>query len=365
MADVGKLESTSSTIQDSTDESSNNRPISGDWNKHVRNYATPSKSPEDQIAKGGVLEIPPLSHLSKVTRHEALAKVADIPNWRELKSKTPLWPCDASPAVLYEFHTGNGSRVNLVVADLKSGSWQLHPAINEKLHPTSEKAEKDKVTAAINGGYFAPNGQSVSHVVIDGKVVANPSTYKGFPEKYRSQILNRAELRVLINEAGITEVDITPHNAPIPEGYKILHSLQAGPNLLKEGVFDEAALRREAFIRKDDKGNDLYVIRSSTPAARTAIGITEDGHALMVSVADKSHDKRSPGVTIKQLALLMDALGCTKALNLDGGASTTMFARTSKEGVCEITMKPGKPVNSKNPETWVKSILELRHVGEH
>lgn len=358
MADVGKLESTASASQETTPDT-NSRPISGDWGNYVRNYATAKPNTND-IAKGDVLEIPPLSHLAK---HETFSRKADIPNWRELKNQTPLWPCDESQAALYEFHTGNGSRVNLVVADLQSGSWQLRPAINEKLHPTSEKAEKDKVTAAINGGYFAPKGDSVSYVIIDSKVAADPGKYKGFPEQYRQQILNRAELRVLTDAAGKTEIDIAPHSAPVKEGLRILHSLQAGPNLLKDGTFDEKALNTEAFIRKDNNGKDLYVIRSSSPAARTAIGITEDGHALMVSVADKSHDGRSPGVTIKQLALLMKALGCNKALNLDGGASTTMFARTRKEGVCEITMKPGKDVNSKNPETWVKSILELRHVA--
>lgn len=42
----------------------------------------------------------------------------------------------------------------------------------------------------------------------------------------------------------------------------------------------------------------------------------------------------------------MKGLGCTEAINLDGGASTTMFAGTTT--VC-----------GKKPETRVKSILLL------
>lgn len=56
---------------------------------------------------------------------------------------------------------------------------------------------------------------------------------------------------------------------------------------------------------------------------RTALGVTEDEHLLLVTV-----DGRAPeaaGLTIRELAWVMQGLGCTSAMNLDGGGSTTMW----------------------------------------
>lgn len=56
---------------------------------------------------------------------------------------------------------------------------------------------------------------------------------------------------------------------------------------------------------------------------RTALGLTDDNHLLLVTV-----DGRAPqaaGMTIRELARVMRDLGSTSALNLDGGGSTTMW----------------------------------------
>ncbi len=55
--------------------------------------------------------------------------------------------------------------------------------------------------------------------------------------------------------------------------------------------------------------------------ARTAVGILENGHFLFV-VVDKTNF--FDGMTMLQLRNLMKDLGCTYAMNLDGGGSSTM-----------------------------------------
>ncbi len=58
---------------------------------------------------------------------------------------------------------------------------------------------------------------------------------------------------------------------------------------------------------------------------RTAVGVTEDGKLLLVTV-----DGRQPmsgGMTLYELAQLMKQLGATDAINLDGGGSTTLAIR--------------------------------------
>ena len=63
-------------------------------------------------------------------------------------------------------------------------------------------------------------------------------------------------------------------------------------------------------------------------AARTAIGVTNDG-SLILYTCDEAGN--SDGLTLAQLAERMLALGCRTALNLDGGGSSTLW--TAKEGV--------------------------------
>ena len=54
-------------------------------------------------------------------------------------------------------------------------------------------------------------------------------------------------------------------------------------------------------------------------AARVAVGYTRDGHLLLVRVLTP--------VTFGREAVVMQALGCQGAMNLDAGASTAMYYR--------------------------------------
>lgn len=58
-------------------------------------------------------------------------------------------------------------------------------------------------------------------------------------------------------------------------------------------------------------------------APRTALGITEDGHLLLVTVNGR-RPNISVGMTLQELGRLLIELGAVQAMNLDGGGSTTM-----------------------------------------
>lgn len=80
-------------------------------------------------------------------------------------------------------------------------------------------------------------------------------------------------------------------------------------------------------------GNQTIVWRSAnvgqvdSPAPRTAVGLTDDGKTLVILCVDGRLKQYSAGMTLKQLGEEMIKLGCTDALNLDGGGSTTMVGR--------------------------------------
>lgn len=59
---------------------------------------------------------------------------------------------------------------------------------------------------------------------------------------------------------------------------------------------------------------------------RTAVGVSRDGRTAYLVVVDGRQD-HSVGLTLYQLARLLAELGAWRAINLDGGGSSTMFVR--------------------------------------
>lgn len=85
-----------------------------------------------------------------------------------------------------------------------------------------------------------------------------------------------------------------------------------GPRLVRDG---QLAVNGEEELFRDD------VLRGRAP--RTAIGITEDGQLLLVTVNGRQPNI-SVGMTLAELGTLLMELGAVQAMNLDGGGSTTM-----------------------------------------
>jgi hypothetical protein len=300
-----------------------------------------------------------LSVVTPVTMH-ASGQPPEVPiRWQDLQSPQAIWP--GKGAIYYTFSTDRGARVHLVVVDVKSGKWLLKPFVNEPTTaPTSVAAALNSAGAGINAGFFnLSDGASASYVIIDGKEAANPKTNKALVENpklkpFLAQIFNRSELRILQDANGKTSFDVAAHEAPISAGQKLIHSVQAGPQLLPT-----LTAEKEAFVRTEADDKHIDSIGTTRGAARTAVGITDDGYALLATVADARQDPESSGVTLQQLADLLKRLGCVKAINFDGGASTTMFVRLMGNGSSN-GCPSGQVVCGKNPETRVKSVLLLQ-----
>jgi exopolysaccharide biosynthesis protein len=88
------------------------------------------------------------------------------------------------------------------------------------------------------------------------------------------------------------------------------HIISGGPYLVKDG---------NVFV--DSKEQKLSSISGKNP--RTAVGYTEDGRFIMVTVDGR--EGKSIGMTLYELANLMKELGCYNAMNLDGGGSSQMY----------------------------------------
>lgn len=245
-----------------------------------------------------------------------------------------------------------------------------------------------RAVAAVNGSYFGPGGEIIGLLKIDGEIISSPTiprtavgvrtdgrlifdqvSWQGHVEITGGQValsgVNRSrgdnELILYTGYYGPstgtnphgTEYVIGPNgvvlsigtgNAAIGAGNVVLsahgtaakalaglkagdivtvrqtlgpvwdgtvHALGAGPMLIKEGSI-------YLTTKTEEFGSDVAGGR----APRTAIGVTQDGQILLVVVDGRQ--LASGGLTLLEMAILMQELGAVDAMNLDGGGSSEM-----------------------------------------
>ncbi|OGI03703.1 MAG: hypothetical protein A2Y25_08175 [Candidatus Melainabacteria bacterium GWF2_37_15] len=194
----------------------------------------------------------------------------------------------------------------------------ISPYVSDSLETVESVAIKTGAIAAINAGFFDPlNTKTTSYIIKDGELAADPTLNPDLMnnptlQDYLPQILNRSEFRIM---DCFISLDIAQHNSMPPSQCNILHSIQAGPQLVPTLL-----LEQESFVVK----NDNKIIREAVSALhkrpRSAIGITLENHVLLVAVS-----KENP-MTLKELAEFMqDDLKVKQALALDGGGSTSLY----------------------------------------
>ena len=170
--------------------------------------------------------------------------------------------------------------------DRRQGA-RLQLAVPDRLTATSVQAQRAGALAAVNGGFFLPDGKPRGLRRLAGAQVAAPSA-----EPHAAVGWNEAGLRF-----GSSDADWTG----FPE------VIEAGPRLVEAGV----------VLRHGERQRTLR-------HPRTAFGERADGVLVLLTA-----DGRTPpaaGFTLEELGEVMLALGCRAAINLDGGGSTTLWA---------------------------------------
>ncbi len=80
---------------------------------------------------------------------------------------------------------------------------------------------------------------------------------------------------------------------------------------------------------------------ASTAAPRTAVGVKADGSVIFYTI-DGRQSGYSVGATIQAVAQRLAELGCTEAVLLDGGGSTTLVSTYPDYGTSSIVNKPSE-----------------------
>lgn len=159
------------------------------------------------------------------------------------------------------------------------------------------------VIAAVNGDFFTPEGAPLGPEVVRGEVL------KG----RRRPALAWRDGVGFIGTLGVVDALVTeaewPTGGPEPE----VDVIGGFPELLDDGA------------RVGDLGVGANASFAASRHPRTAVGLDPMGERLWLVVVDGRQGEYSTGMSLPELAGLLEGLGVTEALNLDGGGSSTMI----------------------------------------
>ncbi len=203
--------------------------------------------------------------------------------------------------------------------DTKKYGSKIKPFVTEKLTTPQKVYEDNCFDLVVNGGFYdVKNTKSVSYVIIDGVIVADPNLHTDLIESLKKEerldkVLSRTELRILENKRHKLKFDIAHHTDPIKKGWNIKHSLQAGPM-----IYPSMDLVNEGFVIYEDgmvKSQSADILKRRE---RTAVALK--GKYLYIVIFTKDHK-----VDAKELKdFIENNLKADKAMAFDGGISTAI-----------------------------------------
>lgn len=212
------------------------------------------------------------------------------------------------------------SDTTVYVADIQvSSSEYLKTALAQNTYgtnitdTTSSIASTNNAIFAINGDYYGANET--------GYVIKNGVLYRDTTRSsdYEDLVQYSDGTFGVISEEEQTAQELLDSG--------VINTFTFGPTLVKDGEI--------AVSTSDEVG------RAMSDNPRTAIGIIDENHYVII-VSDGRTDESS-GLTLYEMAELMQSYGVKLAYNLDGGGSSTMYFN-------------GKVVN--NPTTNGNTIQE-------
>jgi len=234
-------------------------------------------------------------------------------------------------------YSSNGPwTINVLSADLdRCTAAEAVASANGALQRTRTTAMLDSlerhehVLGGVNADFFdLKNGRPTNLLVIDGAMRTPPI----------------AQPVLAFDSAG------APHI-----GFFTLESGRLRPFQPLQAVGGRPVLVRDSAIAGEVDTFGSASFRARNP--RTAAGIARNGKQLILVAVD-GREYRNAGMTLRELAELILALGARDAINLDGGGSTTMIvAQPSASDSLRIVNHP----SGKEGERAVGDALAIVH----
>jgi len=214
----------------------------------------------------------------------------------------------AKQVKLFKHHFNNknlfAANENISFIEVKNTGRKAVFAIGaekKELITTSNFGLRDTAIAAINGNFFdVKNGGSVDFVRLNGKII-NENRLEKNNQRARHQ---QAAVVIEHGKISIKKWDQTNDwETKLTEQNIMLN----GPLLFLNG------------IKEDLDTTDFNRLRHP----RTCLGIKPNGSVILLSIDGRNDN--SAGASLPELTKIMSWLGCTSAINFDGGGSTTLW----------------------------------------
>jgi len=200
---------------------------------------------------------------------------------------------------------GGSQNVNIMEIDLKSNHYKTKVVFPDTCNITSEMAKANNAFAAINGSYYDEKTfKSTCYYRIDGETAYFT----------KDKEFGRVNGAVSIKNG---KVNLIPWSKDIEQSYSDKKGtvLSSGPMLVyKNKVCDFSWMTFSRF--------------TEVKHPRSAIAISQDNKLWLITV-DGRFKGQAEGMTIPELAHMLKVLGCKKAMNLDGGRSTTLWSNAA------------------------------------
>jgi exopolysaccharide biosynthesis protein len=246
--------------------------------------------------------------IADVAAYEEAQGVAAAPSTTGATTTDSTAVSDGAAVSLSTVTTGSGdSTVTYYVADVTlSDATALRSAFAQNsfgtniTEDTSDIAEDNGAVFAVNGDYYGFRD--------DGIVVRNGVAYRD--EGAREGL-------AFYRDGTVAVYDETTTSADELVAAGVWNTLSFGPAILEGGEVVDGI---EDVEVDTNVGN--HSIQGDQP--RTAVGVVDADHLVFV-VVDGRSPGYSEGVTLTELAGIMQGLGATTAYNLDGGGSSTMY----------------------------------------
>jgi exopolysaccharide biosynthesis protein len=217
--------------------------------------------------------------------------------------------------------------VHIVTIDLtKSGIKALVTPQTGAL-TTSEFLQEFKLQLAINASYFHPfyerspwdysprTGAKTDPI---GEVISNGNQYSPSEVDWPSLCISRNNIA------------------------KIVVKQACPPNTLN------AVAGRELLVANGKPLDNILEANDDKPYSRVAAAVDQEGKKLWLIIVDGKQPLYSEGLTKVELAAIIAKLGVDKAINLDGGGSTTLVMATSNGAkVLNAPMRAKLPMNER------------------
>jgi hypothetical protein len=191
------------------------------------------------------------------------------------------------------------------------------PAESE-LTPPEDLFRKFQAIAAVNANAFAG---------LEAEAGEHPDWYEGQP----------VDVHGLLASRGTTVSPVEDGRTPFwLDGARRPHiGNPAAGDSVKEAVSDWfSPLLLESRIVADPSDRALH--------PRTALGFDDSGSWLILVVVDGRQPGYSEGVTLYELAEILQSHGCSRSINLDGGGSSIMLIREPGKDIRTFNSPSGK-----------------------